>query len=438
MFESITEKLNLSENVKKALNVKTEVAFSPALNAVENFGKSVNRDELNAESETLIITTDSGYFAVGKTLRDELKTRGANVAVFCSDDGEIAARAVKDFVFSFSAAKFAVIIGDAKLYKVAAMFLKAKNLPDIFVPTDCEAGAVFGGGDRLLSCDIKNAEYFYGLTFGEPQLIAFDKELIEKCANKYKNYSACCYAESARLLNFEAQIIKAISEENENAQKNEKAGYADEISALFIKSQSLLSEFYSKRDYTSLFFACVTAGLIKRYADFADIGDAAQNFSELINGYARGENAFGGELEFYVSQILFLTYENFLRFKFCGDGRFFLTPPDNFSKTRKLEKDFGIVYSNLPKLPNYFYNDEILARYVNSLFKNEFVLETTNKTKVEFEKSCDKLKNVYGGKKRAVRSLSEKIKSEAFNLTPFLTCGDCLLKIMCACGALEE
>ena len=430
MFENLAEKLNLPEGDLRFGEIKTQVSFLPALKAVSEFKSEIeNLKDENAQSsgEILVITTDSGYFAAGKELRDGLKSGGERVSVFCADDGEIAPENLKNFIFSVERAKLAAVIGGADLYNLSAPFLREKNIKSVFVPSGCEIGSVF--------CSYKNA---FGTENREflPQLIVFDAEFIEKSANKYKNYSACCYVESVRLLLFEAEVFAGV-----RADKQENLSGINEK---FKTSLGFLNDYYLKSDLKSLFFACVSAGILKKYAERIDVGDAASAFAFIAGGYARGENVFGGEAEFYAAQILLLIYENFFKSDYFGwslqgkNGSFFLSLPCALEKTLKLEKDFGFKLSDLPKLPDYFYNDEKLAALVGSILKNAELKQKIEKLKGEFVKSGEKLKSVYGGKWRAVKSLGEKVKIDALKLTPFLTRGDCLIKVFCACGAFEN
>ena len=439
MFENLAEKLNLPKDIAEITGENTRVSFSPLLNAISEFNAEIeNFNGENAQNlgEILIITTDSGYFAAGKDLRDGLKSGGERVAVFCADDGEIAPENLKNFIFSVERAKFAAVIGGAELYNLSAPFLSEKNIKSVFVPSGCEIGSVFCSRKNAFGGENGNSTENDENGRGYPRFIVFDAEFIEKSANKYKNYSACCYVESARLLPFEAEVFA-----DARAEKQESLSKINEI---LKTSFGFLSEYYLKRDYKSLFFACASAGILKEYAASIDIGDAAGAFAFIAGGYVRGENVFGGETEFYAAQILLLIYENFFNGDYCGQnsqcegGAFFLSLPCALEKVLKLEKDFGFKLSDLPELPDYFYNDEKLADLTYSIFKNADLKQKIEKLKGEFIKSGEKLKSVYGGKRRVVKSLSEKNKAAALELTPFLTRGDCVIKVLCACGAFEN
>lgn len=434
MFENLVQKLNISPEVEKIAGIKTQISFSPVFDSVMGFLKNVG-------GETVIITSDSGYFSAGRELRESLKSAGESVSVFCADDGEVTSASVKEFLDSVVNAGLSVVIGNAELYEISAPVLREKNLPVLFIPSECEIGSVFcvreKSGGRFFG---RNG--LPGENFCDPDVIAFDEEVIEKNANKYKNYSACCYAESVRLLDFEARVLKTLKATclDSSCFCGSGAGCFDgyaAINGLFELSQSFLQSFYAKHAHKTLLYACFVAGITKRCAFLTGVGDAAFVFSAVSAEYVRGEKVFGGELELYAARILLLIYENFLRFKFCGGGNFCLNLPGAFSASIKAEKDLGVRRNDLPDLPHYFYNDGELLKIVDALFNGDEILNCAEEVKAGFLKAADKLKSVYGGKRRAVRSVGEKIKADALYLAPFLTSGDCLIKIVCACGCLD-
>lgn len=438
MFENVMQKLNISPEAEKIVGVKTRISFLPAFDSLVGFLKE------RAGGEIVIITSDSGYFSAGRELREALKSAGESVSVFCADDGDVTRTAVKDFSDSVVNAGLAVVIGDAELYKIAAPVLREKELPLAFVPSGCEIGAVFCVCEKKECADFsgENAETEF---FCDPDLIVFDGEIIEKNSNKYKNYSACCFSESVRLLDFEVRVLKIIKKScapvADSGEKDKEItddfDFCNVISGLLKSVRAFLQEYYTGRDYKSLFYACILAGITKRCAFLSGVGDAAFVFASVSGGYVRGEKVFGGELELYAARIMLLIYENFLRFKFCKGGNFGFNLPGAFSAALKAEKDLGLRLCDLPNIPHYFYNDGELAKIVDALYLGDETLSAITDLKNDFVKAEIRLKSVYGGKKRAAKSVGEKIKADALYLTPFLTRGDCLLKIVCACGGLE-
>ena len=77
--------MNEINDFLKKQSIKTRIVYGNAPDAVEKSVSAVSR-----RGKIIIVTSDSAYFAVGKSIKDRLfSLYGEQTVCFCADDGRV-------------------------------------------------------------------------------------------------------------------------------------------------------------------------------------------------------------------------------------------------------------------------------------------------------------------------------------------------------------
>lgn len=443
----------------------TKLILNDAESAVKNVLFGVGGD-------VCVLTSDFGYFAVARDLKNALSSWGVNAFIFSADDGEINPAAVSEFVKSVKTLRFALVIGAEEFYLAAAACLKPAGILAAYIPTECEIGAIFRDrrSGQFLAKGQSSAEDL------DPEYLILDEELISRSLNKHKAYSACCAVESAELAFFELAayeelfrcdggvLSKALGflgnlgglgdelrgenyelREGGEDKSGKKIGDSKNVnlSAELEKTRELLNLslelvnfYYESQNVIALTLAGAIFELSGRKSA---VGNAAGAFALLMQRGGRCSFGMRGELELYSAEALFLIYELLLSDGFYANYSSFFAQADVFFRTERLKTDAACDYGEISaNIPNFLFERETVDKVVAALSSSSKVKAALGELKNGLTLCRNKLNAVYGGKRRSVREYSVKNRANALFLAPLYVKGFCVLKLAYAAGMLED
>lgn len=419
--------MNEINDFLKKQSIKTRIVYGNAPDAVEKSVSAVPR-----RGKIIIVTSDSAYFAVGKSIKDRLfSLYGEQTVCFCADDGRVSSAFLTAIYAELACASCVVVAGGGELIR-ACKYLAGRFAYDnrknflnrtagnacgfIIVAVDCDFGDCLsaGGGSGAFS--------FAEESFFDSDEIILDERVISAVMKKQRTSASLKRVLAGNLLFIESavyEVIHGFSEKN----KIENCRFA------LKKSQAYANEYFKTRKTKVLALAELYCGLAAR---FCPTESPARVMSRLMGVY--GIDCYAGEREYRAYELLLNLYEYYLsgEFDFCGYIPSISHPADRAGKT------FGIPFFEVSDLlPAYLYMPDEIKEYKEKLRAGCGIFELIKKQKELIGVNEKHLKTVFAGRKLSDKLYSRKQWNEALSVAPFVAKGDCLLKIIWANGLLE-
>ncbi|MBQ7408533.1 MAG: hypothetical protein IJW13_04590 [Clostridia bacterium] len=361
-------------------------------------GAQHGQEFLNCSSEgrSIIVTYDSGWYLVGKSLKDN--TTSKEVTCFSFDNGLPFLPALEKLLLSVSDAKRVAVIGNQSLALYCAHFLKDASI--CFIPTDFNFCAFY---NLILS----------GRT--DCRLIIDGKLLIGK-----KNIAASGVKSilSKNIILLEDAVNRAIGGYfvNNNWQNILKS--AIECALKYFETQNV---YYIIRGQLFAQAAVYLSG----------IGNPSEMAAAVLENFANLSEV--GEREYFAYKMLVRIYLVY----FSNDSSFLIKKGGELLQTEEINRLFPFVANKIiNKMPQWVYDDKKVKQYKANAIKED-VLKKIKEQEGLFERHAQMLRKIYAGRKYTVEHYTVKQRALALNLLPLLSneCG--ALWLVFADGVLE-
>lgn len=394
-FDKISDKVDIcQENILSGV-----VRFFNNLSIAQNFDNDEKNSLFNGgEGEHVLLAFDSGWYAVGKEIKENFGN-DRDIVAFCLTDGDPYEDSAEKMLLSVKNPRSLIVIGNENLALKAMTILK--DIPICFVATDFDFCLILS--DMIKSGNKNN------------MLIADSDRL--KNISKSRIFSGAKSVLSKKILFVEICVNRLIDGLNE---------FSDTKICLE-RGQYFLKVFFNSHDIKDL----ITAQIYSSFAlAFCDLGYIPAIAAYLLE--KQGSFCEKGESEYLVCKMLIRLYRLYI-----SENHDYIIKNGGINQTAILKEILKPSKNEDFKYENIDFTDERLNEIKKILVGDKDIIKLLDSFENDFDTECEELKKLYAGKKYTVENYSKKQRIAALKSSPFLTTGFCLLKLIFSDGILE-
>ena len=365
-------------------------------NAVDEIAES-----LQVDGKRVLLCFDSGWFAVGKSLKDRLKEEHDLVCFSLEETIYFEEKVVK-LLNGVKNISQIIVIGSEPMALFVSRYFDGLNTKVIYLPLDFEFS------DFLLN-SLKN---------GATNQLVLDEGLLSNCLkNKLADAVRCVF--SKRILFIEMcanETIEGLIDKNEG--KNQ-----------LNKGIKLVDEYLKTRDITTLILAVVLVTVGEFLSGVGNIvSSASEILSKIQNFSLKGEREY---LFYKMALRAYLLY-------FSNDTSCALLPPGLVVEEIELQK----IFPFLPKkhqtvAPFCAFDIKKAEEYKQIILKDGKIIDLIKTQIANLDENAKLLKKEYGGRKYSVEHYSLKQRAKALSLAPYITSEFSIFHLLFASGLTQ-